>query len=419
MTPELSVVVPAYNSWWLTKRCLDAVRALDGACGVSFETIVVDNASADETPARLTELDGIRTLRLDPNAKFGGAANAGAAAARAPIVLFLNNDAWPIGDALTPLAAAFDDASVAIAGAALFWEDGVTQGAGSVLLPNAHWFLSHRNLPADVPFVRTSRDCVVVPGAAFAVRTRWFLESGGFDSVFRNGFEDADLCMRAHAAGLRTRYVADARFAHEEAATPDRFDFEQENERIFYRRWQGALAAIPRVDRGELGALIVHDGSSGGAGAAALADLLAGVRSYGHPVARTVAPWQRFDRRFRAAAHLAWNCDGAPYAPSVEVFVDGGVARMRTHGAVRVEVPWMPCADPARPHPVDEGGDPYGYAALCTAYAGTSGAAAAADARRRGAPRRSAMRVLDLARVARCGFERPGRATANAPLRVA
>ncbi len=386
---------------------------------VAVEIVVVDNASTDETASRLRERTGIRSLRLFPNANFAGAANAGAAAASSEIVLFLNNDAWPLGDALSPLAAAFDDERVVVASGALFYEDGVTQGAGCVLLPNAHWFASCRNLPANLPAVRTSRDAVVVPGAALAVRKSWFLESGGFDEQFRNGFEDADLCMRAYADGRVTRYVAEARFAHYEGATLDRFDFESENERAFYTRWSSTLAAVPRTERGEVGAIVVHRGRGDAAGDAALHDLLAAIRSYGHPVVESIALWKRVDRRFRIAASIAWNCDGAPHAPSVELFMRDGRAMLRTHGEVALEVPWMPCADPARTaDALGEPDDPYGYGALVRAYRGLDGDEARADAQRIGAPRRSAMRVIDLARVARFGFEREGRATANAPVKI-
>ncbi len=356
-------------------------------------------------------------MRLDPNANFAGAGNAGARVASAPIVLFLNNDAWPLGDALAPLVESFASPDVVIAGAALLYEDGVTQGAGCVLLPNAHWFLSYRNLPATLDGVRRSRDAIVVPGAALAVRAEWFLRSGGFDTVFRNGFEDADLCMRAHAQGFVTRYVADARFAHYEAATVG--SSVPENEMIFYRRWSSALAGIPRVERGEIGAVVLQRGKRDAVADTVLRDVLEAVRWYGHPVVERIATWQRLDRRFRVASTLAWNCDGAAYAPCVEVSTDHGRARLRTHGAVALEVPWMACADPALADPLLAGrADPFGYGALVEAYSGALGREASQDARRRGSPRRSVMRLLDLARVARFGLERPGRAVSNAPLKL-
>ncbi|MHB8702870.1 MAG: glycosyltransferase family 2 protein [Candidatus Tyrphobacter sp.] len=419
MPPDLSVVIPAHNNWWLTRRCLGALDALRSSSAVRFETIVVDDASSDETPLELASYDWVRRMRLDVNANFGGATTAGARIAQAPIVLFLNNDAWPLGDALPPLVAAFSRPEVAIAGAALFYEDGVTQGAGCVLLPNAHWFLSYRSLPATLDAVRTPRDAIVVPGAAIAVRRDWFLAGGGFDPLYRNGFEDTDLCMRARSEGLVTRYVAESRFAHYEGATTGRFTWEEANEIAFYRRWSPALSSIERTERGEVSAIVVHRGPSDPLGEAVLEDVLEAIRSYGHPVVDAIAPWHRFDRRFRIAASLAWNCDGAAFAPSVEVACESGSVHLKTHGAIGLCVPWMPCAEPRRAGaPRPSGSDLYGYVALLDAYAGKAGEEARQDALRRGAPRRSAMRVIDLARVARFGLERSGRAVSNAPIRI-
>ena len=132
---QLSIVIPVYNNWWMTARALRALDRLRDASTTSFETIVVDNASADETQSSMREFPSVRYERMETNTNFAGACNAGARLATAPLVLFLNNDAYPLGDALTPLARAFDRDEVAIAGGALFFEDGATQGAGFVVLP--------------------------------------------------------------------------------------------------------------------------------------------------------------------------------------------------------------------------------------------------------------------------------------------
>ncbi|MGA7247514.1 MAG: glycosyltransferase, partial [Candidatus Cybelea sp.] len=161
--PELSVVIPVYNNWWLTSRCLRELERLRGA-SLSFETIVVDNASSDETPGAIAEFPWVRYLRHDSNRNFSGACNAGARLAQAPLTFFLNNDAYPLGDALTPLARVFERAQVAIAGGALFFEDGVTQAAGLVMLRNAHWHYFFRNLPATLEAVDRSRDALAVSG---------------------------------------------------------------------------------------------------------------------------------------------------------------------------------------------------------------------------------------------------------------
>jgi len=344
MRPALSVVIPVYDNWWLTARCLRRLRLLRESGAPPFETIVVDNGSTDETPAAIVAFPEVRYIRHDVNRNFAGACNAGAAAAAAPLTLLLNNDAYPLGDAFTPLVAAFERPEVAIAGGALFFEDGVTQAAGLVVLSNAHWHYSYRNLPAGLDGVTRSRDALGVSGAAMAVRTDWFLENGGFDESFVNGFEDVDLCLRARLQDRTIAYVAPARFAHYEAASAGRFDREAENERQFYAGWSAAMASVPRIARGELGAIAVR--SSAGSNAllrAARSDLEDALRDFGHPLARgAVPPWRRYDRRFRNAATLGWYCDDIE-APGVTVTRSGdGVALIRTRGAVELEVPWLP-----------------------------------------------------------------------------
>jgi GT2 family glycosyltransferase len=340
----LSVVIPVYNNWWLTQRCLRALEGLRGDAATLLETIVVDNASTDETAEAIGGFHWVRYLRLESNRNFAGACNAGARLAEAPLVLFLNNDAYPLGDALDPLVRVFERDEVAIAGGALFFEDGVTQAAGLVVLPNAHWHYSQRNLPPELEGVTMPRDALGVSGAAMAVRTEWFLANGGFDESFVNGFEDVDLCLRARQAGRAIAYVANARFAHYEGASAGRFDREAENERHFYRRWSPSFASMPRVARGEVGAIVVRASADiGPLPAAALEDLEQALRSFGHPIVRAIRPWRRFDRRFRRAASLGWFVDDV-HPPGITIDGAGALARIRTHGAAALEVPWLPCA---------------------------------------------------------------------------
>jgi GT2 family glycosyltransferase len=343
---QLSIVIPVYDNWWLTARCLGELDQLQRSGCVLFETIVVDNASTDETPEAITAFPWVRYIRHETNRNFAGACNAGARTAEAPLVLFLNNDAYPLGDALTPLVAAFDRPEVAVAGGALFFEDDVTQAAAFVLLRNAHWHYSCRNLPSSLDGVTTSRDALGVSGAAMAVRTQWFLDGGGFDESFVNGFEDVDLCLRARERGAAIAYVAEARFAHYEGASAGRFDRERENEERFYQRWTSRLASLPRTQRGEVGAITMRENAhEDPLIAAAREDLVAALRSFGHPVVRGPLHRRRwFDRRFRQAASIEWfSREVSQPGITIERRADA-FATIRTHGAIDVDVPWLPCA---------------------------------------------------------------------------
>jgi GT2 family glycosyltransferase len=346
--PQLSIVIPVYNNWWLTERCLRALDELREQSVVAFETIVVDNASTDDTPLEITRFPFVRCLRHERNRNFAGGCNDGAAMAAAPLVLFLNNDAYPIDDALASLVRAFDRSEVAIASGALLYEDEVTQDAGMVVLPNAHWHHSYRNLPSSLPGVRESRDALAVGGAAMAVRAQWFRDAGGFDETFVNGFEDVDLCLRARDQKRTIAYVADARFVHYEGASEGRFAREHDNERRFYERWSSTMGELPRVQRGEVGAIVMCARDEDALIAAAREDLEGALQGFGHPVVHDrIAPLQRFDRRFRRAASFGWfRTPGS--APSVTLSREASFPELRVSGAVELEVPWLPCASAAR-----------------------------------------------------------------------
>src|SRR5918994_7893160 len=91
MPPPLSVVVPSYCRADLLALCLRSVTrfAPPGA-----EVIVVDDASTDGLVSRTAAgYPGVQVVRLPRRSGFCVAANAGVAAASAPVVELLNDDA--------------------------------------------------------------------------------------------------------------------------------------------------------------------------------------------------------------------------------------------------------------------------------------------------------------------------------------
>lgn len=91
--PLLTIVIPACNAAPWLRQCLSCASALDPAAG---EIIVVDDASADDTPAILAELarqcPALHTIRLDQRSGAGEARNRGLAAARGRYLAFVDAD---------------------------------------------------------------------------------------------------------------------------------------------------------------------------------------------------------------------------------------------------------------------------------------------------------------------------------------
>ena len=95
MTPAVSIVIPTLNGMATLPALLDAIEAQDDVA--VREVVVVDSGSTDETPA-YAQARGARLLTVD-RFDHGETRNAGVAAARAPLVVLVVQDARPVGSA--------------------------------------------------------------------------------------------------------------------------------------------------------------------------------------------------------------------------------------------------------------------------------------------------------------------------------
>src|SRR6476469_688180 len=79
-TPEVSVVIPTRDRWWLLSM---TVRGALGPEGVRHEVIVVDDGSRDETPDRLAAVGDhrLRVVRHEVSRGVAAARNSGIAEA--------------------------------------------------------------------------------------------------------------------------------------------------------------------------------------------------------------------------------------------------------------------------------------------------------------------------------------------------
>jgi GT2 family glycosyltransferase len=235
-----SIVIPVHGRAGLTRQCLDTI--LQAPPAVDFELIVVDDASRDETP-RLLEAYGehVRAVRLESNAGFAGACNAGAAAAAGELLVFLNNDTLPVAgwlDALVGYAAEHPEAG--IVGAKLLFPNETIQHAGVVICQDGNPRHIYAGFPADHPAVNSARRFQAVTAACMLVRREAFDAAGGFDEAYRNCLEDTDLCLKAGEAGYEVHYFPGSVLYHLESVSRGRRSKEIErNAKLFRERWNG------------------------------------------------------------------------------------------------------------------------------------------------------------------------------------
>ena len=258
--PEVSIVIPVHGHADETIACLRAIAAHPPRA--SFEVIVVDDASPDDTLALLSQVDGLRLHALPANLGFIGACNAGAALARGRFLLFLNNDTVPQPGWLDALRATFDaQADVGIVGAQLVYPDGRLQEAGAMLARDGRGESRGRFADPTHPAFAWCADVDYVSGAALMLERSLFERLDGFDPRYAPAYyEDTDLAFRVRDAGLRVLVQPVARVVHLEGVSagtdPARGmkAAQARNLPVFEARWRDALALRPvdPVDAGRL-----------------------------------------------------------------------------------------------------------------------------------------------------------------------
>jgi GT2 family glycosyltransferase len=232
-----SIVIPVHNRAALTRQCLDSLLA-NPADVAEVELLVVDDCSTDATAKMLKSYEHcVRVVHHDRNRGFGVSCNGGAAAASGEWLVFLNNDTLPqLGwlDAL--LAYAAPRKSLGAVGAKLLFPNDTIQHAGVVFSRDRHPCHIYGGFPASHPAVNKSRRFQAVTGACVLIRRERFLESGGFDPAFVNGYEDIDLCLRLGSLGYEIHYCHESVLYHLESATRD-YLLDPRNFRLFLDRW--------------------------------------------------------------------------------------------------------------------------------------------------------------------------------------
>jgi GT2 family glycosyltransferase len=221
----IHVVVPNWNG---ADRLRPCIRSLADQDAPSFEIVVVDNGSVDESVAVLSELEveiapvALTVLRNERNLGFAGGVNRGirhALAAGAEAVALFNNDAVADSRWLSSLAGVLAaEPDVAIVTGRLLMSDGATvDSTGDFYSTWGLAFPRDRDRPAEP--VRPSGEVFAASGGASLFRSTLFADIGAFDEEFFAYFEDVDLSFRARLAGHRVYYCADAVAYHDQGST--------------------------------------------------------------------------------------------------------------------------------------------------------------------------------------------------------
>jgi GT2 family glycosyltransferase len=206
--PGMSVVVPACGRTRALRRCLRALTAQESIDGGLEVIVSIDGP--DPTPSEVRELapEGL-DLRVIQSAHTGpaGARNRGAAAARAALLAFVDDDCEPAAGWAAALAAALARDPEALAGG-----------------PLVNAYPRDSAAAASHAVVEALYECPTEAFLAAANLALWrdrFEALGGFDESFPTAAaEDRELCARVLDSGMRVVCVDDATVLHHRSSGP-------------------------------------------------------------------------------------------------------------------------------------------------------------------------------------------------------
>jgi N-acetylglucosaminyl-diphospho-decaprenol L-rhamnosyltransferase len=219
--PDVSILIVSYNVCDLLAACLRSVK--EKTTGVSYEVIVVDSASTDETVDMVREkFPWVKLIACDDNVGFPKGNNIAYAASTGRFIFMLNPDTELVTDVAMQLKHFIGTHDgCGLVGPRMLNTDGSLQRSVQRFITVdeivAEVFFLHRYLLQKRSYlhqpVDQSIEVEALSGAAMMCK-RSLIEQIGFLDEALFWTEDMDFCFRAHKAGYHNFYLPEAVLVH-------------------------------------------------------------------------------------------------------------------------------------------------------------------------------------------------------------
>jgi glycosyltransferase involved in cell wall biosynthesis len=206
--PRLSVVIASYNSAGMIENCLASLRGQ--VTEAEFEVIVVDSSTDGAADGLEARFPGLRLLRFRERKYPGDARNHGVAAARAPIVAFLDADCLAAAHWVERVLRAHDGPDPAIGGSIANAEPAGAAGWASYFCEFSQWMPGgHGRLMEDIAEANMSYK-------------KWVFDNYG-EFLTDTYCSDTEFHWRLEAGGVQLRWEPAIEIAHRSIGSAGKF----------------------------------------------------------------------------------------------------------------------------------------------------------------------------------------------------
>ena len=246
--PIVSILIPVYCKSEYTLACLKSIA--DHLPKVSFEILVLDDKSPDNSAQELQKVKNIQVIVNPENLGFTKSCNYGATFAKGEYIYFLNNDTKVQEGWLDELYKTFElFPGTGVVGSKLVYPDGSLQEAGGIVWQDGSAWNFGRNQRPDLPVFNYAREVDYVSGASLMTPTKVFKELGGFNEIYAPAYcEDTDYALNARSKGYRVIYQPMSAVTHFEGVSSGTDtssgvkSYQVRNLKLMYERWKDLLA---------------------------------------------------------------------------------------------------------------------------------------------------------------------------------
>ena len=256
-----SIIIVSYNTCELTISCIESIRCYTKEG--TYELIVVDNASIDDSVARLQQEADVRLVVNKENRGFPTACNQGMQLARGTELLLLNSDTVVTYNWLDNMLKA------------LYSKEKIG-AVGCVTNACSNWQqipVDYKNLKEMQNFAKSFNNSdpakwhpwQMLVGYCLLLKHEVFVQIGMLDDKFNPGnYEDDDYCLRIRLAGYELLLCADTFIHHygsasfiyginaeEKKAREKKFEIINARNKVYFcKKWQLAIDAYRVVHSG-------------------------------------------------------------------------------------------------------------------------------------------------------------------------